>query len=407
MNIKYCIFVCSLVAELLFFGVASIIGYTFEGSESSPIYKIFMSLIGGFVIGVVWLEILRGRIKTSSCFWCFMVAIPWFVAASYYLETGSYILNMELLRKNILYMICFSYTACCAGIYIAHHNLKNFIKYFDVVMVILTISLTYATAASITGISNVGGASYQVMSYMAGFTFCLNLCMILWGDVYERFPFFKGERWNTIAYCMLVAQLLACLVSGGRGGFVLLVSGAVYMLYRSKKIGRLLVLSILALVTILIAGSFSDSDLFAKLQNSTARTFNYLNADSDDVMQLSGRSGIFEHTIKVIVADNYMGRGLFRSIHEIYPHNFFLEITEQGGVLYLLFWIVMLVVLVRKIDTMIDQEHLYILLPIAIYPAVFLMFSGTYTITSLFWFVICYVWTKSEIEKSESPYDEN
>ena len=102
-----------------------------------------------------------------------------------------------------------------------------------------------------------------------------------------------------------------------------------------------------------------------------------------------------------------MGRGLFRSIQEIYPHNFFLEVTEQGGVLYLLFWIVMLVFLARKIDAMIVHEHLYILFPLAIYPAVFLMFSGTYTITSMFWFVICYVWAKRNIEESELSYNED
>ena len=407
MNFVYCVFVLSLVAEFLFFGVASIVGYTFEGSESSPIYKIFMSMVGSFVIAVVWLDVLRGRIKTDSCFWGILVALPLFVTASYFLETGCYILNMDMMRKNLLYMVCFSYTACCAGIYVAYHQLKNFIKYFDIMMVILTISLTYATAASITGISNVGGASYQVMSYMAGFTFCLNMCMILWGDRYERFSLFKGERWNVIAYCMLVVQLLSCLVSGGRGGFVLLLIGGVYMLYRSRKIGRLLVLGILALVTAIVAGSFFESDLFAKLQNSTARTFNYLNAESDEVMEVSGRSGIFEHTIKVIQEDNYMGRGLFRSIQEIYPHNFFLEVTEQGGVLYLLFWIVMLVFLARKIDAMIVHEHLYILFPLAIYPAVFLMFSGTYTITPMFWFVICYVWAKRDVEEIKLSYNED
>lgn len=397
MNCKDCFFLCSLFSDLLFFCIASIVGYTFEGSESSPIYKIYMSAMGGLVIAFLIMDLLRRRIYTCSSFWCLLVALPMFVFASFYWQTGRYVLDVGRMRQNLLYIFCFSYPACCAGIYMAHAGLKRFVKYLDWVMLIMTVSFVYAIAASVMGTANVGGASYQVMAYMSGFVFCINICMILWGNHYERFSLFRGERWNLIAYGLLVIQLLACLISGGRGGFVLLAVGAGYMLYRSKKLGRIVALALFAFLLALAVGSYLDTPLFEKLENSTARTFNYLQGDSEDVMEVSGRSGIISHTIQVIQEDHYMGRGLFRSLQEYYPHNFFLEVVEQGGVLYLLFWIVILWVIVRKVHSLVENDHLYILLPLAMYPAVYLMLSGSYTFNALFWFIISFVWTQSEL----------
>lgn len=398
MNLRDCLFSFSLYADLLFFGVASIVGYTFEGSESSPIYKIYMAAMGGIVIGTVILYAMRGKIQLSISLWILLVMLPTFVIASYFWQTGGYLLDTSRMAQNVQYMLCFSYTGCCAGIYVANQGLAHFVKYFDLAMVIMTISLAYATASSITGISNVGGASYQTMSYMAGFTFCLNLCLILWGKQYERFSLFKGEKWNIVAYLMLTVQLLACLISGGRGGFVLLALGSAYMLYRSRNLGKMLILCIVGVIIAFASSSLFDTELFAKLQNSTARTFNYLDSDTEHVIEVSGRSDIVEHTINIIKEDNFMGRGLFRSIQEFYPHNFLLEVLEQGGILYLLFWVVALIAITRNINKMINQEHLEIILPLALYPAVFLMLSGTYTYNTLFWFVISFVWTKCELD---------
>ena len=396
-GVKNFIFMFSLVSDLLFFCVASMVGYTFEGSESSPIYKLFMSGIGGLVIAMVIYDILQKKIRTTLSFWVLLILLPIFVVSSYFIETGAYNINKENSSQYLLYMLCFSFTASCTGIYIAHQGIERFAKYLDVIMLIMTMSFFGAIVSTIAGLASVGGTSYQTMSYMGAFAFNINLCMILWGDKHERFKLFKGEKWNLVAYGLLLVQLLTCLISGGRGGFLVIVAGSAYMLCRSKKLGRALTLCGCAIFVSLIAGRFSDSDLAKRLEQSTMRTFNYIGGDSDQIQKVSGRSGVYEKAINNIKEDKYMGRGLFRSINEGYPHNFMLEVMVQGGLIYLIIWMILIVILTMKVNFLINYQNAYILIPLSIYPFIQLLFSGTYLTSPLFWFIISYTWTRCEI----------
>lgn len=387
----------SLVADLLFFCVLGIFGLTFEGSESSPVYKLFMAGNGGLVIALTIIGIMKGEIKTTISFWTLLILLPIFVLGCYFWQVPVYNLNMENARQFMLLMVCFSYTACCIGIYIAHQGIAHFAKYMDIIMLIMTMSFFSAILATIAGGASIGGAGYQAMAYMSAFAFCINICMILWGDKYERFPLFTGKKWNMISYILLVIQLLTCLLSGGRGGFVLLALGTGYMMYRSRKLGKLLTMGVFAILIAVAAASFSDTALSETLSKSTFRTFDYMRGDAENLKKVSGRSYVYEHALDIIQKDNYLGRGLFRSIEEGYPHNFFLEVGEQGGVLYILFWCSVIVMIIRETNQRIKSEDAHIMIPIMAYPFVLLIFSGSYTICTLFWFVVSYTWTRHEL----------
>lgn len=404
-ELKNGFFLFALVANLLFFSVSSIVGYTFEGSDSSPIYKIYMAGVGVLVILLTGWDVLKKKIRTHTSFWYLLIGLPLFVVTSYYVQRGMHILSARLMNQYMLLMTCFSYTAICSGIYIAHQGIARLAKYIDVMMLIMTLSFFTAIIATIAGLANVGGAGYQTFSYMAGFTFCINICMILWGDRYERFKLFTSRPWHITAYLFLVVQLIACLISGGRGGFVLLAVGSGYMLYRSKKLHQWLTLGIFAILTTLAAGSFMDTALSQTLEKSTFRTFDYLHGDAEHMKKVSGRTGVYDHAWQVIQEDHFMGRGLFRSIQEGYPHNFFLEVMEQGGILFLLFWLVFLGCTLHEVNRQIRQENAYILLPLLFYPYIQLLFSGTYITCPLFWFVLSYTWTRKNIRDTHESIE--
>ena len=150
-GVKNFIFMFSLVANMFFFCISSLVGYTFEGSESSPIYKVFMAGVGGMVIAMTFYDMLQGKIRMTLSFWCLLVLLPIFVIGSYYIETGAYIINNENASLYILYMTCFSYTACCTGIYVAYHGIDKFAKYIDIIMLIITMSFFGAIISSIGG----------------------------------------------------------------------------------------------------------------------------------------------------------------------------------------------------------------------------------------------------------------
>lgn len=400
MKVKDLIYSCSLLADYIFFCVLGIFGSAFGGSEDSPIYKVFMTVVGVYVISVTLLGLLRRELYTTKTVWVMMVGLPLFVIASYFWETGAYILDLGQMNKYLLFMACFSYPAICTGIYMAHYGIEHFVKYFDIAVYIITLSITLSISGGLTDLVSVGGASYQTMAYLAGFSFCYTLCMIFWGDKYKRFSLFASDSWRKVSYALLPVQLLACLISGGRGGFVVLAVGAGYMIFRSRKFGRVFTLGSIALLITMAAGSFVDTPLSDALEKSTSRTFNYLNAEDDaSAKRVTGREGVYEHAIEIIQEDNYMGRGLFRTIQEGYPHNIFLEMCEQGGVLYVLFWAVMLLYIFRRTHLLMERENGHVLLPFMFFAYILLLFSGSYIAAPLFWYLLSYVLARCEIIK--------
>ena len=393
------LFTASPVADLMFSCFTFMVGASFAGSESSPVYKIYMAGVGSLVIGYTFLLMLRRQLVMNVTFWTLMIWVPLLFAADYYLETGTTVMNVGFLDSFILMMICFSYTAICCGIYIAQQpeGIRQFAKYWDVIMLFFTACFFMYIPASLAGLVWIGGASYQIMSYIAGFTFLLNLCMILWGDNYDRFRLFKSDRWPYIAYFLLVIQLVCCLITSGRGGFVVIAVGTAYMIYRSKKVGRTLMVGIFVSLIGLTAISFTDSPLMSRLQQTTQRTFSVFQSGSaDEAMGKSGREGGYQWAWGIVEDTHYMGEGLCKGIVDGYPHNIILEFLMQGGVIYTLIWIVVLLMTIFKIHNLNKSESSYILYPLFFFPMIQLVFSGSYLTTPLFWFIICYSFSRIE-----------
>ena len=120
----------------------------------------------------------------------------------------------------------------------------------------------------------------------------------------------------------------------------------------------------------------------------------------------SGRDIVYATILKSISKRPIFGYGIFNSnASEHGAHNIFLELLLQGGIIYLLFWIIVFYLFVRRLLLIIkyDNSNL-ILIPLSVYPFTLLLFSGSYLEQPLFWFVIAYVFNYSQKQNYKSIY---
>ena len=112
----------------------------------------------------------------------------------------------------------------------------------------------------------------------------------------------------------------------------------------------------------------------------------------------SGRDEIYSDALGFIADRPVYGYGLYAYLFkmEMFPHNIFLEILLQGGLLFLTVFCFMLVMSYGKYRKMLQFDKSQILLmPFAIYAFTELLFSSSYTYEPLFWFVLTYIYNFS------------
>lgn len=398
---KDAIIIFATFVKILFWCVCGIVGYSFAGSDDSPIYRIVVALFAFLACGIFALSFLRKEIKIGNSFWIFVIFLPLFVFAMYKLETGIHSIEGRI-NRTTLFMAAFCFPAIVEAIYIAQKGIACFAKWMDIIMVVISVAMLSSSILALAGITSIGGASYQKLSYYAAFAFCTNLCLILWGEKYERFSVFKSRSWYFVSLFLLVIQLMACLISGGRGGFVVLAVCTIYMLLKAGKIGKMASLGLFAIAFLgAVSMFFPQNPVYDKLEKTTQRTFSYLSDDNEGAnnRSISERDNLYTEAMEYIQEHHFLGTGLFYANNDFgfYPHNIILEMMMQGGALYLIFWLIVWIVFAKKLLYLLEYDDANVILPLVFYAFLSLMFSGTYLEENNFWFVITYVFCRSEL----------
>lgn len=404
---KDAIMIFAVFVQMLFWCVCGIVGYTFGGSDDSPIFKIVVAFFSALACLIFVLSLLRKEIPFNKTFWICCIFLPLLSICIYYIETGMFHIGGRL-KSTVLFMSAFCFPAIIEAIYIAQKGIASFAKWIDIIMVIVTIAMLSSSIQALAGITSIGGASYQIMSYYSAFAFCTNLCMIFWGNKYERFAIFNAKNWEIISFSLLFVQLMGCLISGGRGGFVVLALCSLYILLKAGKIGKMASLGIFAVIFLFsVSFLFPENPVYNKLEKSTQRTFNYLNSDdSGTTTNTTGRENLYGPAWEYAQEHNFLGAGLFNANNDFgfYPHNIILEMLIQGGALYLLLWMIVWIAFAYKLLYLIKVDDANIIIPLAFYAILSLMFSGSYLETHNYWFVITYVFCRSELIKIQGTH---
>lgn len=299
-----------------------------------------------------------------------------------------------------------AYSIPCAliGVLIAKYNVGDYLaKWLEPLMLFLTIvgirSMSWILLLSFSGTGDVGIGA-QSLSYHCGFAFALNLYFLLFGnELNYRFKYAKTLFYKYISMALLVVQVVVSISSGGRGGFVLVAVSSIILimmrlLERDGSFAKFLITLLLITVTAILAIQVMPDNIQDALEAGSERTFSYISKSGIDMTETSSRDYVYGEAIKDIRKNPILGYGLLMKgsyIEGSWPHNIILEVLLQGGIIYLLVFLFILYHFLLRFRLLVKDARSRFIVPIALYPAVMLCFSGSYITTGLFWFVVSYV----------------
>ena len=313
--------------------------------------------------------------------------------------------------------IAFSIPAALTGIIVAKNHAESlFTKWLEPLVIFLSwvgiSSMPVIMSASILEAGS-EGIGIQSLSYYCAFAFSLNLFFLLFGDeISERFRYAQLTVFKLFSVALLVVQVVVTLSSGGRGGFVLLVvSSVVLVLIRlftrknSNRRTRILPLFLILAITSFIAIHYMPNKLERVVEEGSQRTFSYINKGGIDMGETSNRDIVYGNAIKDIKERPIFGYGLLMKgshIEGSWPHNIILEILLQGGIVYLILFIIISISILKKLYKMIKKGYALFIIPLFLYPVIMLCFSGSYLSTGLFWFSLTYILSYDIPQKNQA-----
>ena len=292
------------------------------------------------------------------------------------------------------------------------HCLSAMVSILDYFIIIATVCIVKVSAVGIfTGVSrallfNIYGVDYQYISYFSAYFCALDLFMIFEGKKYLTSRVMSSLLFQCIRLACAVFLGISSLYSGGRGGFVLILVMVffwvlLYSIYSGKVKQFIAGVGLIIIIIGIISNIAQENEVF---RNGIARTFEFLGDGGINWDGVSGRGDIYERTIQLICASPIWGYGITGGSYHgvISTHNLFLEILVEGGLIYLIVWVYVLVAFFCKLykKCKINREYLLIF-TIFMCDFVGVMFSFIYLRRTAIWFAMFYIFNEKEDDRYE------
>ena len=390
-KIDYVILSVIIAHEGFFFSVNSMLGREYLGSSHSSTYRLFLLSLLIYLLFRVFT-----KVRVLNIRYLIFLLVPLVFISLSQITKLLYGTN-AVFNSSILYIFCWQYMGILLAINMHYKITTDRVEYyFRFVIYILTISVAMVSVRAYGvghAIESIGGATYQSASYYAAFCFGMTLYYLQ-----KNKDRVKAITEMVIYGLLLVIQFISLVLSGGRGAMVLLIAYiCLYLLLGNKKnrVRNVVLLLLLVFILFFIIKRL-DTNLMSHQFN---RIFSYLTSSGLNLANTSGRDMIYSRAMLYIKQSPIIGYGLlsyYFLMNGSYPHNFVLEVLMEGGIVYFLIWILVLILAFRTFSKMNSNNKLFILF-IGLYPICMLMFSGSYSYCMLFWFFISFVFCNKNL----------
>lgn len=381
--------ILTLFSREFFFTFYALLGTDFQGSESSSSYIYFNIGIVFLSFIIFFSSLIKNKFKVSKNFlvvFLIIFVIPIIYLIEYYLLNN---VNVES-RESILFFLVWGIPGILVGYIVGSNN--NFFrrnsykfKLFLIISALLSVNAisVFYSVLILGGRADLGGASYQT----AGYNFLLALSFL--------FIYLSNNRFNKFSFIFIfwiILLIASTLLTGARGPSILsfLMSSLFFIKYKTNKVVvKYFILILFALFSYIVVSTLSSNEYFIK---SLDRVFAFINDFSIDWSGTSGRQTIYFNTLELIREKPIFGYGLFsyKSLLGYLPHNLFLEILIQGGIIYLLIFTMFMIYAFKKIKMIESKFELSFILYLGFYQFGMLFFSGSYMYSTFFWFIISF-----------------
>lgn len=379
----------ALFWDMLFFIGCAILGLNFYQEDSNSRVFMYSYALIDVIVMFEYIKILAKygiqRIDYTIIIIAFVLVFSYYIHPSVF-EDGDTLFK-SFVAKCIPAMLI-------ASIFVKKYTFYFLCKYIDIFVCLITLGLivNLPSFLSASGFVSIAGGSYQALSYYAGFSFSITLFNVLYRDEIPHFQVFRTSLFRNLILLFLPIQVLVCIMSGGRGGAILIFLSIVILLYtqninnkRVIKLKYIIGIGSLSLITIV----FFPGEYTERLTSGFERVFSYIGKDGINMKDTANRDYVYDLALKAIGESPIAGYGLYAYVDKIkmWPHNILLEVLLQGGFLYAIVFVIFIIRTIRKLINLIHYTIPSILLClIFMYPMTYLCFSGSYIATPLFWF---------------------
>lgn len=286
------------------------------------------------------------------------------------------------------------------AICISQRNLDK--KVFDTILPFVLFPLMVIIGRTAILFSNQGALfdeeialNYQNISYAIAEIYAL----------FGYYCFFSSNRnsrsFKLLKYPSLIAMPVCigiCLISGGRGGFVYLISVNLLLLYLLKRNGRLsmrsfwlIVIIIGILYKIMIGYNVSDTRGFERIFQGLYDT--------------STRESFYNLARSYINESPFWGHGVGSVFTTVgfYCHNIFYDIAVEMGLIGIVLFLYMLKKIFVTLYHFVHQDDFYIVISFVFLKTLIMSFvSGYWLSQGMFWLVItlCFLYPKKYRNRS-------
>jgi O-antigen ligase len=384
-----------LMTQYIYFPIVSLFGLNKYGLVESKFYISFLLIVLTFNIIIYFNVIIKKGLLKSELF--LFIFIGFYIL----IYITRIILNLGNSEDSFLFFfqfLCLGVPGIISAAIVFKLNLiKELICISDLMAVVLATTYFFSILVPYlngTFISNLGGASYQFLSYSAIFTLGLLIYNNYLGEKNIRWKFFQSNTYSIINIFLILICIFTALLAGGRGAFLLLLIYLLLILifkWNHSKIYYLLYIFFISVFTLLIyfiSNFYNDSKLFQGLERASNFLSIFSGGDYRD--SLSGRDYVYREMIYAVNNSPLFGYGPFEVESLLFrPHNIYLELILQFGIIVgSLFFILIVYIFLRALKSKnIDINWIFW---IGLFPMTMLMFSGSYMLHSVFMFFITY-----------------
>lgn len=386
---RFFIYSVTLLAQPLYWSVSSLMGRDLSIHDSAGgSFVIYNVVLFALTILFSFKDIKIGKLNTGNRF--LLGVIVFYVFAYFFEVLISDATDTEWFNKSFLFFILFGISGALIGVVFSQNGISKFYKHIDLLTFIIGVGYIRSIPMMLVTGDMLGG--YQDISYYSALSFGFLLYGFI-SNKKDRFFIFKYSLSRYLSIVLGVFLIVCVLSSGGRGGLVLLFVEIVFCVFSllKKNIGSTILLLSACFLLFFITSTFIQKTAVGDIVNiGMERGLSYFDSGKIDVTETSNRDVIYKEHMNRIKENPFVGEGIYTVLgkHE-WPHNFFIELLASGGVFFLFFWILILIKCFKVLKRIIkiDKNNQY-LVPLILYLSVVLLFSTSYIVTRIFWFVI-------------------
>lgn len=383
-----------LNGPLIFFSITALMGMRFSPEEGAGLlYKIYMAVL--FVIGVnpIIKKFIKNQFENKYVLPLFVVVFYIFFGYIQLHDDGGFFMQM----------VCFTIPPICIALTMnQHEGLLGMMKWIELLLPIFAISFIFMIRNMLFVRLEGDLTSYdQSASYYAAFLFIIVVYLLRYNNVRPKFAFLDRKWVKAVEVILLPYFFVVCFFGGGRGAVVLIFVCLFFQVNLLKRIPigyywkGFFILIVLSFFVYIGIERLSDeySDL---LKHNFDRISALIEGGHVDASASSGRDKIWKDAFNTWTVSPLFGYGLFSYMDHFYirPHNLFLEVMLQGGLvlLFILCYILFRAFIKYRRMLKIDKSQIF-LMPFLLFTFTELSLSGSYWFEPFFWFVLVYIYS--------------